>query len=274
MDHTSYSITEVSDFYSSGKIHLLSAIELFSRYLWSWIVKYQKNDTVLKFINTIKGEFASLKVIKSDNGKAFKSNDVRDLCEQLNISQTFTFPFNPRSNGAVERSHGSVKDLFSRECRHEKSKKGEHLMFEELNEILQKCIKVLNRSKSSITTMKPIDLLGKVITDATKRKIYDRHISKNRSKFCDPEPVFIGSADELELFQNTYYLRCPSPDTLSELSNLLVLAVPKPAFLDSRHVLKGERVCRYTQFQLERHRRNKKPNLAIDCEIVASKNKY
>lgn len=272
MDHTTYSAAEVADFFQGGKLNLLSAIEPFSRFLWSWVVVDQKTETVLAFIKKIKVDFPNIKALKTDNGSVFRSYLVHNLCKDLEIDQKFTFPYNPLSNGAVERSHASVKELLSKECRSEKAKQGRKLTFNELNPILQKCIAVLNNTKSSVTSRKPSELFRAAVSHDIVRKIYNRHISKNRSKFCNPEPVFVGSQNEIEQFENTYYIRYQNPESLAELQELKVLHEPEAAFLDSRHVLRGERVVRLNQYQLERHRRNKKPNLAIDCKIVAYNN--
>ena len=249
-------------------------MEPFSRYLWSWLVNDQRTETVVKFIDMLMHQFPTLQVLKSDNGSAFRSNEVRLVCQGYNIAQSFTFPYNPRSNGAVERSHGSLKELLTRECRIEKAKKGITLSFEDLGAILSKCVTVLNQTKSCVTSKKPVDLFNKPITEETKKQIYNRHIFKNRSKNCDPESVYIGTVDQLEWFKKNFYIRCPSPDSLAELGNLRVLSEPESTYLDSRHVIRGAKVQRLNPYQLERHKRNKKPSMAIECYIVASNSEY
>ena len=104
MDQTSYSKAEFDDFYQTEKIHITD-IESFSRKPFLQIVPDQTTKWVVEFIKNILVEFLELKLIKTDNGLSFKSHDVRNLCAEFGITQSFTFPYNPRANGPIERSH-------------------------------------------------------------------------------------------------------------------------------------------------------------------------
>lgn len=53
------------------------------------------------------------KVILSDNGKEFDSELLEKLTEILTIRQIFITPYHPQSNGALERSHGKLKEYLS-----------------------------------------------------------------------------------------------------------------------------------------------------------------
>lgn len=186
------SVRETEDFYK-GKIHIVSGIEPFSRYLWNKVVASQSSAPVCDFLQKIASEYPSLKVVKCDNGGAFRGKEMVDLCNELMLRQSFSFPYNPRSNGSIERSHSTVKHLFLRECRVERNRTGELLDIEKLDFILQKCILILNRSKSCATGKRPTDLFRKDIPRETPLKIFNKHIRKNASKNCIPEPVIVGT---------------------------------------------------------------------------------
>lgn len=137
MDHTSLSLSEVQDF-SSQKIHILSGIEHFSRHIWCKVVIGQTTDHVCNFLKSVYLDFKTMKTVKTDNGKAFNSVKLASLCKSMNIHQSFSFPYNSRSNGAIERSHGPLKEMLLRECRVERSKRDENLTSNEINSDLQK----------------------------------------------------------------------------------------------------------------------------------------
>ena len=49
--------------------------------------------------------------LHSDQGREFESDLIAHLCKLLHINKTRTVPFNPKSDGLVERGHRTVKQM-------------------------------------------------------------------------------------------------------------------------------------------------------------------
>jgi transposase InsO family protein len=47
----------------------------------------------------------NIKVLRSDNGGEYTSNDFKDLCKEEGIKRELTVSYNPQQNGVVERKN-------------------------------------------------------------------------------------------------------------------------------------------------------------------------
>ena len=89
--------------------HILVIVDHFTRYTRANLTKDQKASTATKtlyegFISI----FAAPKRILMDEGKAFTSEVVEQLCSQFGISQLTTTAYHPQGNGQVERAHQTL----------------------------------------------------------------------------------------------------------------------------------------------------------------------
>nr|3KKR_A Chain A, Integrase [Bovine immunodeficiency virus R29]3KKS_A Chain A, Integrase [Bovine immunodeficiency virus R29]3KKS_B Chain B, Integrase [Bovine immunodeficiency virus R29] len=48
--------------------------------------------------------------LHSDNGPCFTAHRIENLCKYLGITKTTGIPYNPQSQGVVERAHRDLKD--------------------------------------------------------------------------------------------------------------------------------------------------------------------
>ena len=55
--------------------------------------------------------YGSIKVLRSDNGSEYTSNEFRSLMIDNKIKQEFSAPYSPHQNGTVERSHRIVFEM-------------------------------------------------------------------------------------------------------------------------------------------------------------------
>ena len=90
----------------------------------AYVTKYQKVSTAARtlyegFISI----FGAPKRILTDQGKAFTSEVVEQLCSQFRISQSTTTAYHPQDNGQVECAHqtlgrmiGKLEDEFKGQC--------------------------------------------------------------------------------------------------------------------------------------------------------------
>ena len=49
-----------------------------------------------------------IKVLRTDNGGGYTSNDFSDFCKEAGIKRELTIPCNPQHNGVVERKNMSI----------------------------------------------------------------------------------------------------------------------------------------------------------------------
>ena len=118
LDFTSLEMT--TNLNESPKVeNVLVIVDHFTRYTRAYMTKDQKGSTAAKtlykwFISI----FGAPKRILMDQGKAFTSEVVDQLCSQFGISQLTMTAYHPQGNGQVECAHplgrmiGKLEDEF------------------------------------------------------------------------------------------------------------------------------------------------------------------
>ena len=102
LNFTSFEMT--ANLNGSPKVeHILVIVDHFMKYTRAYVTKDQKVSTAAKtlcegFISI----FGAPERILMDQGKAFTSEVVEQLCSQLGISQSTTTAYHPQGNGQVE----------------------------------------------------------------------------------------------------------------------------------------------------------------------------
>ena len=51
-----------------------------------------------------------IKILRSDNGGEFTSNEFNDYCKEFGIKRELTIPYNPQQNGVAERNNRSIME--------------------------------------------------------------------------------------------------------------------------------------------------------------------
>ena len=108
LDFTSFKMT--TNLNESPKVkHVLVIVDHFTRYTRAYVTKNQKASTATKtlyegFISI----FGAPERILMDQGKAFTSEVVEQLCSQFAISQSTTTAYHPQGNGQVEQAHQTL----------------------------------------------------------------------------------------------------------------------------------------------------------------------
>ena len=101
----------MSSNYLRGSAYYVSFIDEFSRKTWVYFMK-NKDEVFSKF-----KEFKSLienhiekkiKILRSDNGREFTSNELKDLCKESGIKRDLSAPYNPQQNGIAERKNRTI----------------------------------------------------------------------------------------------------------------------------------------------------------------------
>ena len=72
----------------------------------TWIYFLKKKDEVFERFKEFKDLVENLsenkiKILRSDNGGEFTSNEFNDFCREARIKRELTNPYNPQQNGVV-----------------------------------------------------------------------------------------------------------------------------------------------------------------------------
>ena len=94
---------------SKGNRYVLAVEDYFTKFVNLYAVPDQKATTVADclFKNYIL-EHGVMETLHTDMGRQFESDVVRQLCETLGVKKTHTTPYNPKSDGMVERLNRTV----------------------------------------------------------------------------------------------------------------------------------------------------------------------
>ena len=92
----------------SEYVYFVSFINYFSHNTWIYFLK-RKNEVFENF-----KEFKALvenlsenkiKILRSNNGGEFTSNQFKNFCKEVGIKRELTTPYNPQQNGVAKRKN-------------------------------------------------------------------------------------------------------------------------------------------------------------------------
>ncbi|GJT06761.1 ribonuclease H-like domain, reverse transcriptase, RNA-dependent DNA polymerase [Tanacetum coccineum] len=95
----------------SGKKYIFLLVDDYSRYMWVYFLstKDQTFDTFKEYKKTIENELrTTLKMLRTDRGGEFTSNEFTQYCKENGIARQLTAPYSPQQNGAVERRNRTI----------------------------------------------------------------------------------------------------------------------------------------------------------------------
>ena len=186
--------------------YLLSIIDVFSRFI---VLVPLNNIETKTIIDALNANWISLfgfpKILISDGGSNFTSNEMREYCLRHSIQHHVTSAYHPSSNGLVERSFFTIKDMIYATSKKENA---------DWDEVIWRVLLGLRASKSSLNytpfeivfgfnpRLSPLetDLNNKLDRRKIRKEIYDRNeeISmKNKTflhKFKVGDTVMVRSA--------------------------------------------------------------------------------
>ena len=97
-------ITPLPD--DNGYKHILSIIDVFTRYAWAIPLKTREATEVADAMaKRILHEHGAFRILRTDNEKSFVSKLMKRLLDKWSIAHLTTVPYHSESNGHVERLH-------------------------------------------------------------------------------------------------------------------------------------------------------------------------
>ena len=117
----------------------------------------------------------------SDNGLEFKNSKLNDICEKEGITYMHGIPYNPHSQGKVERFHYTIKNYLGKEYINNGYKKLD------FDEVRIKIINFYNNKKHRLIGMTPMEA-SKITDEETINKIND--LKKMNLKILIKKEIF------------------------------------------------------------------------------------
>ena len=103
---------------SKGNKYILTVIDMLTGYTIAVPIEDKRSETVCKayrdFVYCI---FGGSSRILTDNGTEFKSREMKQVCEELDIKQVFSPVYTPQSNGRLEGWHRFFKACIAKHIR-------------------------------------------------------------------------------------------------------------------------------------------------------------
>ena len=95
---------------------LLNVIDPFTKYSWSRAMPNKEGETTQHYLHEILAEMYERwgekpRMIQSDNGSEFKY--LKPYLAKNGITQVFSLPHKPQSNGAIERFNATLKRMLA-----------------------------------------------------------------------------------------------------------------------------------------------------------------
>ncbi|GJR78475.1 zinc finger, CCHC-type containing protein [Tanacetum coccineum] len=100
----------------SGKKYIFLLVDDYSRYMWAYFLstKDQAFDTFKEFKKSTENELrTTLKMLRTDRGGEFTSNEFTQYCKENGIARQLTAPYSPQQNGVVERRNRTIMSMTS-----------------------------------------------------------------------------------------------------------------------------------------------------------------
>ena len=123
----------------------------FSKYVVAYVVKDQTAHTAAETLrNGYFGQFGAPAYLVSDQGKAFTSHLITNLCELYGVQKLRTSPYHAQMNGQVERMNQTIIRMIGKLDEDKKAKWSEHL---------PEIMLVYNGTRSAVTGFSPYFLI-------------------------------------------------------------------------------------------------------------------
>ena len=103
---------------SKGNKYILTVIDMLTGYTIAVPISDKRTETVCKaYRDSVYCTFGGSSRILTDNGTEFKSKEMKQICEELDIKQVFSPVYTPQANGRLEGWHRFLKACIAKHIR-------------------------------------------------------------------------------------------------------------------------------------------------------------
>ena len=95
---------------NNSYLYIFNIIDHFSKFGMSYLIENKEAKTILKFLKNALECNGFPNELGSDNGREFRNDIIENYLKLKNINFIHGIPYNPHSQGVVERFHKTVKD--------------------------------------------------------------------------------------------------------------------------------------------------------------------
>ena len=100
---------------NKGNRYICVVQDYFTKWAEAFAIKNQEASTIgRKLVKNVFVRFGIPKIIHTDQGANFESKLFHDICSLMDIKKTRTCPYNPKSDGMVERLNRTIIDMLSK----------------------------------------------------------------------------------------------------------------------------------------------------------------
>jgi transposase InsO family protein len=99
----------IIDYTKFGPIWILHAVDHFTKYHWARAFLTKESANVQTFLNEMFENGCQPNFLLSDNGGEFIADDLEELLQIWGVVSKHGLPYHPETQGAVERTHRSLK---------------------------------------------------------------------------------------------------------------------------------------------------------------------
>jgi len=105
----------------SGHRYIIAGIDYLTKYVEARALRFQTASEIALFLyEDIICRHGCPTIIVSDNGKPFLSNLIKQVCRNYSILHKTTTPYNPQSNGLIERFNRTLGQILQKRSDFEK----------------------------------------------------------------------------------------------------------------------------------------------------------
>ena len=92
--------------------YCLTALDVFSRFLYLVPIKNKTAEVVATaFEWGVVARCGGVEAVYTDRGKEWLNHTFSKVCDRLGVRHTYTLPYSPSANGALERAHRTIKTM-------------------------------------------------------------------------------------------------------------------------------------------------------------------
>jgi hypothetical protein len=105
----------------SGNRYIIAGIDYLTKYVEARPIRFQTASEIALFLyEEIICRHGCPTIIVSDNGKSFVSKLIQQVCKNFSIIHKTTTPYNPQSNGLIERFNRTLGQILQKRTKEEK----------------------------------------------------------------------------------------------------------------------------------------------------------